>query len=84
MDIHLKGISVADEVVDITYHKAQTPQLLPGESMTFFFKIHSPFGEPLDTMDDLYQFKGRFQVNRCTGISYREYGYEIFHFSFWC
>ena len=77
MNIPLKDISVADEIIDITYHKAQTPQLLPGESMTYFFKIHSPFGEPLASMDDLYQFKGRFQVNRCTGIGYTEYGYEI-------
>lgn len=77
MDICLIHLSVDGEAVDCTYHNALTPKLLPGESLTYYFEIHSPLGNPLNSMDDLYQFKGRFQVNRCTGISYAEYGYEI-------
>ena len=75
--IHLMHLSVDGEAVDCTYHKAQTPKLLPGESVTQFFKIHYAFGDTLNTMEDLYEFKGRFQLHKITGISTGEYGDEI-------
>lgn len=75
--IFLENLSIAEEVVDITYRKAQNPELLPGESLTYFFKIHDVFGNPLDSMEDLYEFKGRFEISRRTKPGYYEDSYEI-------
>ena len=75
--IFLENLSIEGDVVDITYHKAKNPELLPGESLTHFFKIHYAFGDPLNSMENLYQFKGRVEVSRRTGMSYYEDSYEI-------
>ena len=41
MDIRLIHLSVDGEAADCTYHNALTPKLLPGESLTYYFEIHS-------------------------------------------
>ena len=75
--IRLVNIAVDGCAVDCSYPRAETPNLLPGETTTYHFEILDSFQNPLDSVDQLYTLKGRFKVSRRTGTNSYADAYEI-------
>lgn len=75
--VMLENLSIDGEPMDCTYHRAQIPEILPGENLTQYFNIHTTFDEPLNSIEMLYKFTGRFEVYRRTGEGRLADGYDL-------
>lgn len=74
--VRLENLAVDGSSVD-SYSAEGSPNLLPGETTTYYFEILDPFKNALDTVDQLYTLKGRFKVMRRTGSNSYADSYEI-------
>lgn len=54
---------IGDEKVKWGYVEG-TPDVLPGKAANYSFRIQKETDEPLDTLEDLYQLEGRFEMFR--------------------
>lgn len=75
--IRLKNIAVDGSAVECSYPRAETPNLLAGETTTYYLEIMDSFKNTLDSLDSLYTLKGRFEVLRRTGNSTYKDAYEV-------
>lgn len=72
--LKLENLAVNDEQVKCVYLESSTqnPRILAGDTTTYHIEIKPAFEEALNSMEDLYQLKGRVQVGQY--IIYQGYG----------
>lgn len=75
--VRLENLAVNNESADASYSAGDTPNILPGETTTYFIEIRDAFNNALDSLDQLYTLKGRFKVSRRTGTNSYTDAYEI-------
>ncbi len=75
--VRLENLAVGGSAVEASYPNAQMPNLLSGETTTYYFEIMDTFKNTLDSLDSLYTLKGRFEVLRRTGNSSYADAYEL-------
>lgn len=75
--VRLENLAVNNESADVSYSAGATPNILPGETTTYFIEIRDAFNNALDSLDQLYTLKGRFKVSRRTGTNSYADAYEI-------
>ena len=75
--LKLENLAVNDEQVKCVYLESSTqyPRILAGDTTTYHIEIKPAFEDALNSMEDLYQLKGRIQVGGY--IKYQ--GYDGFH-----
>lgn len=73
--VRLENLAVNNESADASYR--ESPNILPGETTTYFIEIRDAFNHALDSLDQLYALKGRFEVLRRTGTNSYTNAYEI-------
>lgn len=75
--VWLENLAVNNESADASYRGGEKPNILPGETTTYFIEIRDAFNNALDSLDQLYTLKGRFEVLRRTGTNSYADAYEI-------
>lgn len=75
--VWLENLAVNNESADASYRGGEKPNILPGETTTYFIEIRDAFNNALDSLDQLYTLKGRFKVLRRTGTNSYADAYEI-------
>lgn len=75
--VWLKNLAVDGNAVECSYPGAQKPTLLPGETTTYYLEILDTFKNALDSVEQLYTLKGRFEVLERTGSNSYKNSYEI-------
>lgn len=75
--VWLENLAVNNESADASYRGGEKPNILPGETTTYFIEIRDAFNNALDSLDQLYTLKGRFKVLRRAGTNSYADAYEI-------
>ncbi len=75
--VWLENLAVNNESADASYRGGEKPNILPGETTTYFIEIRDAFNNALDSLDQLYTLKGRFKVLKRTGTNSYANAYEI-------
>ena len=75
--VRLANLVVNNESADASYSAGDMPNILPGETTTYYIEIRDAFNNALDSLDQLYTLKGRFEVLRRTGTNHYADAYEI-------
>lgn len=75
--VRLENLAVNNESSDASYSAGDMPNILPGETTTYYIEIRDAFNNALDSLDQLYTLKGRFKVSRRTGTNSYADAYEI-------
>lgn len=74
--VRLENLAVEGNATDCAFYYS-TPDLLPGETTSYYCEILDAFHNALESMDQLYTLKGRFKVMRRTGESTYTAAYEL-------